>query len=407
MIDVQCDKCRKTFFVAEEERAAVKVCPYCCGKIRAQEKATEGELCVSVPVSDKKAQALQDKTTARTLKLKPSSDRTGLAVVGLRNTRATDIVIPATFKGKPIVEIGKLAFTVQKGLKSVVIGDNVKVIGELAFHWCDGLTSVVLGKSVVSISAQAFFACTKLKHVAFNEELKSIGHEAFRDSPLVNLELPPKVAYIGRNAFWCICATSITIADTIDCIEEWALSGRDLTIYCKAARKPSKWHNAWNHSRPVVWDCENNDVAMDGRIYVVDGGVRYALQDGKAYVLRQIAEEDALNIPETVTFKGKDYPVVWISAYSVGWRGLKKLTIPEGVTFIYGSAFNGCSQLQSVELPSTVKEIRESAFENCGALTSVRFAGTKAQWLGVKIWRDCWKGTPVRRVECTDGTEVL
>ena len=408
MISIQCDACQKTFFVADEDRAAVKGCPYCRGKIRALEKITDGELCMSMPVSDKKAQALQDKTTARTFKLKPTIDKKGLVVVGLKDERATDIVIPATFKGKPIVEIGKLAFTVQKGLKSVVVGDNVKVIGELAFHWCDGLTSVVFGKSVVSISAQAFFGCTKLKNVAFNEELKSVGREAFRNSPLVSLELPPKVAYIGRNAFWCICATSITIADTIDLIEEDALSGRNLTIYCKAARKPSKWHNAWNRSRPVVWDCENNDVAANGAIYVVDGGVHYALRDGVATVLGQVDEKTTLCIPEKVGYKGKQYQptVVYMYAFSCS-KHIEQLTIPEGMITLCNDAFRDSPALRSVKLPSTIKEIGSLAFSSCNAVKSVQIAGTKAQWLAVKIGRDCWKDTPVNRVECIDGTEVL
>ena len=47
------------------------------------------------------------------------------------------------------------------------------------------------------------------------------------------------------------------------------------------------------------------------------------------------------------------------------------MTIPEGVTIIESSTFQGCSSLASVTIPNSVTRIRYTAFERCSSLASV------------------------------------
>lgn len=54
-----------------------------------------------------------------------------------------------------------------------------------------------------------------------------------------------------------------------------------------------------------------------------------------------------------------------------GCTSLSKVTIPEGVTRISGSAFTGCTSLKSVTLPSSLNEIGLYAFSGCSGLESV------------------------------------
>lgn len=46
-------------------------------------------------------------------------------------------------------------------------------------------------------------------------------------------------------------------------------------------------------------------------------------------------------------------------------------TIPDGITTIFGSAFDGCNKLTSVTIPNSVTTIGRRAFYNCSELTSI------------------------------------
>lgn len=51
--------------------------------------------------------------------------------------------------------------------------------------------------------------------------------------------------------------------------------------------------------------------------------------------------------------------------------GLTTYTIPDGITEIEGSAFEGCETLTSIALPPTLREIDDRAFANCLTLSSL------------------------------------
>jgi len=55
---------------------------------------------------------------------------------------------------------------------------------------------------------------------------------------------------------------------------------------------------------------------------------------------------------------------------------LASVTIPNGVTSIGISAFEGCKSLTSIIIPNSVTKIGENAFWDCSDLSSVTFEGT-------------------------------
>ena len=71
----------------------------------------------------------------------------------------------------------------------------------------------------------------------------------------------------------------------------------------------------------------------------------------------------SINIPNSVTEIGDD--AFW------GCKALTSVTIPNSVTSIGRSAFRGCIALTSIEIPNSVTSIGKSAFEGCKALTSI------------------------------------
>ena len=82
---------------------------------------------------------------------------------------------------------------------------------------------------------------------------------------------------------------------------------------------------------------------------------------------------------------------------------LTSVTIPDSVTTIDGSAFEGCDSLTSVTIGNSVTSIGSYAFRDCTSLTSVTFEGTMAEWNAVEKvagWNDY---SPFTEVKCSDG----
>ena len=68
--------------------------------------------------------------------------------------------------------------------------------------------------------------------------------------------------------------------------------------------------------------------------------------------------------------------------------GVKTLTIPNSVTEIGESAFEGCSSLTSVTIPNSVTKIGESAFKDCSSLTSVTIPNSVTK-IGESAFKGC------------------
>ena len=97
----------------------------------------------------------------------------------------------------------------------------------------------------------------------------------------------------------------------------------------------------------------------------------------------------ATTIPEGVTSIGG-------SAFQ-GSSGLTSITIPNSVTSIGDGAFQGCSGLTSITIPNSVTSIGYMAFYGCSGLTSITI-GNSVTSIGESFSADCYKN--VRNFTC-------
>jgi len=110
----------------------------------------------------------------------------------------------------------------------------------------------------------------------------------------------------------------------------------------------------------------------------------YTVSDGKAAVGDgsnaaidwKVSEGTDIVVPSALG----GYPVVRINKYAFRDLGIASVTIPEGVTEIYGGAFSGCRLLSNVSLPASLENVGD-AFGMCDSLMEFHVALGNAKYL--------------------------
>lgn len=197
-----------------------------------------------------------------------------------------------------VASIDKSAFSDCGGLKTINIPNSVTSIGDWAFSGCNSLRTLDIPNSVTSIGENAFVGCCKnLSKLNIPKSIVSIGFDVFPklsenavidewDCFVKNLQFNEygNACYIGNkeNPYLCLVKaksteiTSCTINAKCKAIYDGAFKGCEeltdiaipntisfigrnafkdcinLTIYCQAKVKHSKWHSDWNPNRCVV-----------------------------------------------------------------------------------------------------------------------------------------------------------
>lgn len=223
-------------------------------------------------------------------------------------------------------EIGDDVFKMSETLTSLTIGDSVESIGDNAFFACTGLTSVSIGDGVTSIGRNAFAYCISLTSVSIGDGVTSIGREAFTACrSLDDVTIPDSVDSIGDNAFADCALTSIYIPSNVTSIGISPFSQNYLT-----------------------------EISVDSSNTFYD------------------SRDNCNAIIETAT--------------NELIQGCNNTVIPNTVTSIGYTAFDGCNSLESIEIPSSVTEIGTYAFINCENLTSATVLATTPPTAGTLIF---------------------
>ena len=198
------------------------------------EKGDQGEK------GDKGDQGEGGGQTQESLRFQKISGKEEYRVMGMGTVSSVDIVIPETYQGLPVTEIGAYAFEKESYIESITIPNSVTSIDDFAFSGCSSLTEMTLpfvgdrkdGSSYTyfgyffgasSYSYNTRYVPTSLKKVTITGG--SIGDDAFyKCSSLTSVVIGNGVTTIGDDAFYeCSSLTSLYYKDT-----EW--EGDTITI---------------------------------------------------------------------------------------------------------------------------------------------------------------------------------
>ena len=171
------------------------------------------------------------------------------------------------------------------------------------------------------------------------------------------------VTKIGNSAFLGKRITSVTIPDTITEIDQGTFA------HCPALVTVKIPKNVSVISSTAFSDCKSLtgfEVDLQNRHFAHDAdGVLYT-KDGLNLLQVPGAMEGKFVVPEGVMY-------IDGSAFE-GCSRLTEIVIADTVQIVSGYAFYGCTGLTQLELPASVRYIGNNAFVGCGNLTKITVA---------------------------------
>ena len=326
----------------------------------------------------------------------------------------------------------------RSSLREVIVAQGATSVGDCAFSQCEALESVALPEGIGSIGEAAFYRCTGLTALPIPESVEIIGERAFVGcTGLSAIRIPAGVTSVGDGAFAsCLGFSEIGLAPGNDAyaVEDGVLfsSDRKTLAAWPAGKIESEYAipaGVTAVSRYAFYTCaglsavalpEGLDSIGQSAFEGCTGLNEITLPES----LRSIGEQafyrcsslSGIRIPAGVESIGQGafarctrLPEIGISSDNIHYRAVEGVlfttdmktlaaypagrtesgySVPESVTELMASAFNGSGRLTLVELPEGLETIGNGAFRDCTALTGLTIpAGVTV--MGANLFEGC------------------
>ncbi len=367
----------------------------------------------------------------------------GFEVADLGNITASEITIPSTIYGQPVLKIAYGAFNGKGNITKIVIPSSVVEIEEGAFFGCSELTDLLIPSSVRKIGDLAFSYCPKLKFneyegckylgdtenpyhilVSVNDKTASnvslhnstgiIYYSSLSGSSVSAISLPSTVKFIADTAFTsCIELQTITVAqdNSVFKAEQNCILQKDdnsLVLATSGAEIPSSVKTI----KSGAFSCCGGEYFVTKTIPNTVETIESGAFSGSKFKSVNIPAK-AVNLDANLFLGCSTIEEITVDSqnekfYSVGnmivdieekrvLAGCKTSVIPDDNTIktIGEYAFNSCSGLTTMIIPEGVRRIETSAFANCWALSELKLPSTLT-YIGDDAFYFCRSLTTVR-----------
>lgn len=317
-------------------------------------------------------------------------------VTGIGTCTDTDIVVPATYRGDPVIGIKSPAFENNTQITSVCLGENVYILDSSVFKGCTSLRSVTFlhtaglpeGYTPNSYGRDAFSGCTALEDLTVPTYiLKLIRGNNFDNLKHLTTTAGDTFPFLGKwhtletvvinegvrtmeyGTFCCnlnsssavSCLSSVTLPESLTEIPEKAFFG------CRALTSVKIGKNVTSIGAAAFGDTAENlviELSPENTFFTYKDGCLVEKASGTLLVLKGnyvLPTDGSLKVISGGVFSGFD---------------LTEILIPASVTTIESGAFAGCRNLKkfTVEDGSLLTVIGDHAFERIPEIAKVPLA---------------------------------
>ena len=235
--------------------------------------------------------------------------------------------------GKAVTSIGKKAFFMCKKITSVEIPNEVTLIDNSAFMYCQRLSSIKIPSGITSIRQSTFSGCSNLSSISIPDNIIDIQSYAFQEcKSLSSIVIPNSVVTIGNTAFAnCYELTSAVIGTGLTSIGNEIFSNCSKLISISVDNDNSNYTSKNN----LLLSKDEKTViqGVNGDVTIPDG-----VENIGRYAFEGCSNLTSIDIPNSVTTISSD---AFYRCF-----GLTSIVIPENVTAIGNNSLQGCSNLQ-------------------------------------------------------------
>lgn len=276
-------------------------------------------------------------------------------------------VVPEFVNGYKVTEIecwvGEAGYEryAEKYVTSITLPNTVRVIQESAFYGFERLENINLPNSIEYIGIEAFYGCTSLKSITIPEKVTKLPRSVFYGcSNLASIKFPNSLKVIDGGAF----------SETA-WLKNQPYGGvyvNDILYY---------WNN--NENEPTTYA-----EIKEGTRFICQWAFSNATSVEEISFPNSVEEIGAYAFNNTQWYKNQLLPL-YVNKVLV--KGAAPYEIAEGTIAIAGSAFEGNSEITSINLPNSLKYIGEAAFNGCYNLNTITIPAS-VERIGFAVFTD-------------------
>ena len=281
---------------------------------------------------------------------------------GSHTTVTKNWVITATNPTTRSVDMGMLRekVSVAELTCNEIASSLIGAIGDSAFIGFENLQMVYLPqKKTISIGAYAFDGCEKLSNVSGMDYMINIGERAFAETAINCSEIGTKATAssgnIGFMAFYgCKNITDLTI-DRVSTI------GADAFAFCSGMSSLTLGYGVSTIGNRAFKGCDNlREIHIGENVS--------SITDAFSSTLNYL---DEITVSEQNTSYSSDGNCLIERGTNTLILGTNSTVIPNTVKYITSNAFNGRTNLSTINIPASVTRIYNYAFDGCTNLREV------------------------------------